>query len=209
MMQKICPKCRSPNSNKSDWCTNCSSSLQNAEIIYKEDLQDKSDEHLHFEPERGRPPIVVIILELILVLNGFVSFFIFGIFVYLGLANESLDLLSSAILALMGMLFFLFAGICFILLYGLKNGKAWSWKLAIIWLIFGILLEANSQGDNGSFFRTGLLIICFILFFLPGTKMYFKSYGLPKKSNFIKIMGALFILSIIVFASLFLLLKSV
>ena len=202
MMQKICPKCGSPNSNTSDWCVNCSSNLQGAKIIYKEGVEDKSDDHLNFEPEKGRPPIVVIILGLILVLTGFLSFFVFGLFILTAIASESLDFLSSAILALAGMLYFLLAGICFILVYGLRKGKTWAWKLAIIWLIIAIILEVSPMTGGFSLLSTGLVIICFVLFLLPGTKMYFKSYT-KQKSNFGKIIGVFLILSIIVFASLF------
>jgi len=48
-MVKICSKCNMKNSNKSDYCINCSSSLANAKIIEDKEFDSTIDDHYKFK----------------------------------------------------------------------------------------------------------------------------------------------------------------
>jgi len=203
MKVKICPKCGATNSVDAVFCTNCSDVLTNAKIIEKMGVQDQSDEHLNYEPERGRPPFVVLLVMLALVLVAVANLVFFGLLTYTSLISKTSDTMLALILALIATSMFLVSTLSFILLYGLRFAKKWAWKLAVVWMLFNIIqIVLQTNRDLADYFIFILTAIVFVLFMMPGTKMYFETYQ-EKKSREKLIFSVLTILTIIVLVALY------
>ena len=203
MKVKICPECGATNSVDATFCTNCSNVLTQAQVIEKVGVQDQSDEHLNYEPERGRPPFVVILVMLVLVLVAIVNLVFFGLLTYTSIMGKTSDSMLALILALIATFMFLVSMLSFILLYGLRFAKKWAWKLAVVWMLFNIIqLLLQTDRDIADYFIFILTAIVFVLFMMPGTKMYFETYQ-EKKSREKLIFSVLTILTFVVLGALF------
>jgi len=53
-MVKICPNCYNKNSNHADFCINCSSSLENAQILEEKEIDSQIDSHYKYEAKESR-----------------------------------------------------------------------------------------------------------------------------------------------------------
>ena len=53
-MVKICPNCNMKNSNNSDFCINCSSSLANAQRIEEKEIDSRIDSHYKYQAKEAR-----------------------------------------------------------------------------------------------------------------------------------------------------------
>ena len=202
MIAKTCPKCGATNSNETDWCTNCSYSLSGAQIVEKKGIIDESDDHINFEPELGRPPIVVLFVMVGLVAVGFVSLFLFGLFLYVGFLIEFSNVLFALIFALIGTDLFLITMLSFITLYGLKFAKKWAWKVVVLLLILEFLPFFDSYNIE-NFFQVIITLIVLVLFLLPDTKSYFETYQEKKDSKEKIIFSVVAVLTLFVLIGLF------
>jgi len=209
MRVKICPKCNATNSPDSYHCTNCSYDLSQVQAIEKQGIPEVSNDHLKYEPIRGRPPFVVLFTMFFLTIGAFYGLAFFGLFIYIAIYAQETNSLLALIVALTGTLLFLVSTLALILLYGLYFVKKWAWKLAVLWFLFNIIsFFIQEQKDLFDYIGFAIGIIIFVMFIMPGTRMYFETYQ-EKKSNEKLIFSALTILTIIVLVISFLLVSYV
>ena len=90
-MVKICPKCNTKNSNKSDFCVNCSYSLSNIKIIEDKTFDSTVDNYSKEEhTTNGKIALVCGILGIILVFFiNFIPFFLAIIAIGLGISARN------------------------------------------------------------------------------------------------------------------------
>jgi len=106
-MVKICPNCNMKNSNKSEYCINCSSNISNVKIIEEKEFDSKIDTHYSFESKEARYATNIWRPFSILgIFFAIISFFIniFFIFTFLALMLGSIGLVRGDILGILAII---------------------------------------------------------------------------------------------------------
>jgi len=202
-MVKFCPICNAKNSNTSSWCTNCSSSLAGAQIIEDKQTDAVIDDHLKFQPEKERPPLLVGFIIFGLIAIGFLSLVRLGMLVYAGLSETAIILISASSYAFIGTTMFLIAIFCFILIYGLWNGKPWAWKMIIL-LIFLLIVSGIINFDTGLILEIIVYLVILVLLVLsPNVRAFFTPNKGDKKSFPWIVIGIFIILTVVVYLILY------